>query len=160
MWILDGFKFLVTTAGFCLALLLLNPGPALAVLGEGKESVELDRRKLSGSKETMVRSQYTIETISSSDLRIQEYVTPTGTIFAVSWQGKKIPDLSSLFGAYFQEYQKALTEWRKNSPFRRGPLYLRAEHLVVETGGNRRDLRGKAYLPSLLPPGIKGEDIQ
>jgi hypothetical protein len=31
---------------------------------------------------------------------------------------------------------------------------------VVETGGHMRDLRGRAYLPSLLPPDVSADEIQ
>jgi len=151
---------------FCFLCLLITtflfglPSVAFAILGETKETVENDRQKISGSRESQAHGQYSIETINASGLIVHEYVAQNGTIFAVSWTGNRFPDLNSLLGSYFNEYQKTLLDWRKNVPHRRGPLRLRSTNLSVDTGGRRPKLWGRAYVPSFLPSGVTEEEIQ
>ena len=52
---------------------------------------------------------YTVhEMQSSSGTAVREYVSSTGTVFAVAWQGPWLPDLRQLLGPYFDDYQRAL----------------------------------------------------
>jgi hypothetical protein len=157
----NSIKLHFAIPGFFLAALLLWPfSTALAILGEGKETVETDRQGLAGKQQTIPHEQYTVEIISGSGVALREYIDSSGQIFAVSWNGKKIPDLSILFGAYFKEHEKALADWRKEVPRRRGPLHLETPHLIIETGGRSPNLWGRAFLPSLVPPGLSREEIQ
>ena len=145
---------------FLIAFLLFPFSLALAVLGGAKESVEIDREALSGKRQTLPHKTYTVELIQGSGIELREYLDATGRIFAVSWNGNKIPDLSNLFGAYFSEHQKALEEARRAVPRKRGPLHLESAHLIVETGGRSPHLWGRAILPSLIPAGLLREEIQ
>jgi hypothetical protein len=100
---------------------------------------------------------YTVEQISMpTGVTVNEYLAPDGTVFAVSWRGPRPPDLSQLLGSYFAEFQTAAAAPQAQ----RGHLLIRTESLVVETSGHMRDLRGRAYLPALLPPGVKADEIQ
>jgi hypothetical protein len=154
-------KLCCAIQGLFLITLLLSPfSTALAILGEGKESVETDRRALSGQRKTLSHENYTVEVIQGSGIELREYVDANGKIFAVAWTGNQIPDLSNLFGTYFSEHQKALEDARKTVPRRRGPLHLESTHLIVETGGRNPRLWGRAFLPSLIPPGLSREEIR
>ena len=82
------------------------------------------------------------------------------TVFAVVWRGKRPPNLVSLLGSYFQEYQEASAAAASNGPMRRGMTRIQASHVVVETGGHPGEVRGRAYIPSLLPSGVTKEMIQ
>ena len=100
---------------------------------------------------------YTVEQISTpAGVTVNEYLSPNGTVFAVSWRGPRPPDLSQLLGSYFAEYQTAAA----SAHAQRRPSFIQSENLVVETGGHMRDLRGRAYVPALLPPGLSADDIQ
>ena len=74
-------------------------------------------------------------------MTVKEYLSPNGTVFAVSWRGPRPPDLSQLLGSYFAEYQTAAAAPHAQ----RGHLLVQTENLVVETSGHMRDLRGRAY---------------
>ena len=130
-----------------------------AVLGEPASSMETDRLALAGQFKMIPAQRYTIQEITTSDLAMREYVSG-GTVFAVGWRGRRPPNLVSLLGAYFQEYQEASAATPSTGPVRRGGGRVQAPHVVVETGGHPGDVRGRAYIPSLLPPGVTAEMIQ
>lgn len=147
--------------GVFLIVLLLSPfSRALAILGEGKESVEKDRETLSGKRLTLPHKTYTVEIIQGPGIELREYINLNGKVFAVAWSGNRVPDLSNLFGTYFSEHQKSLGGARSQVPRRRGPLHLESEHLIVETGGRSPHLWGRAFLPSFFPSGVDREAIK
>ena len=129
-----------------------------AVLGEPVSSVETDRVELAGQLRMIPEQLHTIQEISTSEFVVREYVS-RDTVFAVAWTGRRPPNLVSLFGSYFQEYQEAATV-ASNGPRMRGMTHLQGPHVVVETGGHPGDIRGRAYIPSLLPSGMTKEMIQ
>jgi len=140
-----------------LFLTALGARPAHAVLGAGAESVEADRSALGGERSEVAHAGYTVESITTAaGIAVNEYVSGSGTVFAVSWRGARHPDLSLLLGPYFSEYQTAASQ----PPARRRGLRIQTENVVVETGGHPGDLWGRAYLPGQLPSGVGAEDIQ
>jgi len=130
-----------------------------AVLGEPASSVETDRLAMAGEFKMIQAQHYTIQEITTSDFVVKEYVSGN-TVFAVAWRGRRPPDLTSILGAYLQEYQEASAAAASTGPRRRRGTRIQALHVVVETGGHAGDVRGRAYLPSLLPPGVTPELIQ
>jgi hypothetical protein len=144
------------------ALATLFPVPfASAVLGGLPGSVEVDHSPLAGTIRVIPASGYTIQELTSPDLVVREYVSSvSGKVFAVSWTGRRSPDLPALLAAYFVEYETALAgrEGRPSRP--RGVTRVETSRLVVEAGGHMGSIWGKAYLPSQLPPGVKPEAIQ
>ena len=120
--------------------------------------METDRVALAGHVSMTTAPLYTIQEITTSELVVREYVS-RDTVFAVAWTGRRPPNLVSLFGSYFQEYLEAATA-AASGPRMRGMIHLQGPHVVVETGGHPGDIRGRAYLPSLLPSGMTKEMIQ
>jgi uncharacterized protein DUF2844 len=143
---------------FSLLAIIDLPG-AWAVLGEPASSVETDRLALAGQLKMIPAQPFTIQEINSVDLAVREYVSGD-TVFAVAWRGKRPPNLVSLLGTYFHEYQEASAAAASIGPVRRGGTRIQASHVVVETGGHAGDVRGRAYIPSLLPSGVTPEMIQ
>jgi len=135
------------------------PGRAAAALGEPASSVSTDRRALSAVQQaTTQHAAFRVEELTSHANVVREYVSPSGVIFAVAWRGMTHPDLGALLGSYASEYRNA-TSGRARTPGR--PSRRTAtDHLVVETWGHMRDLQGRAYLPSLMPPGVTADDIR
>ena len=143
----------------CSLIAIIDLPSTWAVLGEPASSVETDRLAMAGQSKMIQAQHYTIQEIATSDFVVKEYVSGN-TVFAVTWRGSRPPDLTSLLGAYFQEYQEASAAAKSTGPRRRGGTRIQAPHVVVETGGHVGDVRGRAYLPSLLPPGVTTELIQ
>jgi len=89
---------------------------------------------------------------------VREYLSPSGQVFAVAWDGLTHPDLAVLLGTYADEYRAASRE----TPRVRGQRNRRVEapHVVVEMWGHMRHLQGRAYAPSLVPPGVDLDEIK
>jgi uncharacterized protein DUF2844 len=134
-----------------------SAGSASATLGQSEDSVFADQYSMHAQMRTMANEGYVVQQIEAPDGTIvREYVSPTGTVFGVTWQGLKIPNLTQLLGAYFAVYQAALQPPVR----RRGPVVVHTASLVVEMYGHMRSFSGLAYLPSLVPPDLSPEVIQ
>jgi hypothetical protein len=137
------------------------PSAAAAALGGSAASVDADRVKIQGALITIVRNDaFTLhEMRSATGTTVREYVSPAGTVFAVSWEGPWMPDLQQVLGAYFAGYQRAAPETRAKRRAH-GPMTVRDGDLVVQTGGHPRAFSGRAFVQSLLPPGVAADAIR
>jgi len=90
---------------------------------------------------------------------LREYVSPSGNVFGVAWQGRTHPDLHQVFGAYYDQYVQAVKAQRAQR-HGHGPLLIQQPGLVILIGGHMRALTGKAYLPQSLPAGMRAEEIR
>ena len=140
-------------------IMIIDLPRAWAVLGDPVSSVETDRMALAGQLSLIPAQLYAIQEITTSELVVREYVSGD-TVFAVAWRGRRPPNLVSLLGAYFQEYQEAAAAAAANGPRMRGMTRIQGARVVVEAGGHPGDIRGRAYVPSLLPSGVTKEMIQ
>jgi len=137
----------------------LSAGRALATLGEPAASVESDRTALSAVRKAATsRTGYTVQEIVSDAATIREYISPDGIVFGVAWNGLTQPDLAPLFGTYYAEYRQT----KEKTPRHQGRRFmqLKGPHVVVETAGHMRDMRGRAYVPSLVPAGANTDEIK
>jgi hypothetical protein len=145
---------------------------AMASLGGPIDTIESDRKAFEGKLRSLTttgsQKKYTVHEISRDGTRIFEYALPNGTVFAVSWRGPTQPDLSVLLGDYFQEYQDRLSSLNRSEPSSEGRMaqrrgrsarVIRSKNMVIERSGHMRDIRGKAYLPSLMPQEVRPEDL-
>jgi hypothetical protein len=140
-------------------IMIIDLPSTWAVLGEPVSAVETDRVALAGQLSLIPAQLYTIQEITTSELVVREYVS-RDTVFAVAWKGRRPPNLVSLLGSYFQEYQEAAAAATSNGPRMRGMTRIQGSRVVVEAGGHPGDIRGRAYIPSLLPSGVTKEMIQ
>lgn len=140
-----------------LSALLLCAAPAWAVLGQPAGSVQSDHEVLRGSLVEVPRQGYALHQISAPNgMVVREYTSPQGTVFGVSWTGPVMPNLKQLLGTYFAAFQQAA-----QSPHpRRGPLVVRTNEVVVESGGHMRAFHGRAYVPSLVPDNLTQAVVQ
>ncbi|MBU3899809.1 MAG: DUF2844 domain-containing protein [Gammaproteobacteria bacterium] len=115
--------------------------------------------KMQALTATAANSAYTVhETTLESGTIVREYATPAGVVFAVSWQGPVLPDLSALLGPYFKTF-KLEAERIRLSGRRGGSLSIAHTDLVIHSGGRMRDFSGHAYAPALVPAGVKINDV-
>lgn len=141
-----------------LALLML-PLPVCASLGGDTASVKSDVAKMETTIRTTSGQGYEVhEMQSQSGVAIKEFASPGGKIFAVSWSGPTHPDLRQLLGNYYDQYIQAVQEQRAHRRGR-GPLLIQMPGLVVRISGHERAFRGKAYVPQLVPAGVRVEDL-
>jgi hypothetical protein len=132
-----------------------------ASLGGTADSIISDRKVLSavrGVGTAIVRDGYTIHTITSDSTTVREYLSPSGVVFGIAWNGLVHPDLTRLLGSYAGEYKDALRQTPRVPGRKR--LQVRTNSIVVEKWGHMRNLQGRAYIPSLIPSGASVDDIK
>ncbi|HUK23460.1 MAG TPA: DUF2844 domain-containing protein [Terriglobales bacterium] len=144
---------------FFSCLLLALSLPARAALGGDVSSVQADRASMKGAVHATAAQGYTVHEITgSTGVVVREYASSSGKVFAVGWQGLHPPDMQQILGSYFAQYEQAVAQAHANR-FGRHPLMIRTPGLVVEMGGHMRDFVGKAYVPGMLPQGVRAEDL-
>ena len=147
----------------CLGLLVADLGTAQevqATLGESTDSVASDRKAFSAvQRATTSHNGYTVQEFASDATTIREYVSPSGIIFGIAWNGLTYPDLAPLLGSYASEYGEALRQTPRKPGIRRHSV-VRTDRVVVEKWGHMRNSQGRAYAPALIPPGVSIDEIR
>ena len=106
-----------------------------------------------------VNPVYTItESLLDNGTRVQEFVTPAGLVFAVSWRGPVLPDLRTLLGDYLNIFQR-YTDAARQAGLRGGPVNLAQEGLVLRSRGRMGHFSGYAYVPTLVPLGVNINEL-
>ena len=108
-------------------------------------------------KEPVSYPNYTVQELVNGEESIKEYVSSSGIVFAVSWIGNHHPDLSTLLGSHWDEYQQKLAKKRhkhlKHSK-------TKTSRIIVEKGGHVRSIYGKAYILDLMPTGVVPSELK
>jgi hypothetical protein len=132
---------------------------ARATLGEPDASISTDQAALEAKRSPgTTHAAYRVEHLASDVRSVREYVSPAGVVFAVSWEGLSHPDLNGLLGRYAAPIRQALAG--EGPAPRRRSRRVEAAGAVVETWGHMRAVRGRAYVPALVPAGINLDDIR
>jgi Protein of unknown function (DUF2844) len=138
-------------------LLALGSVPAWAVLGENVSSVESDAQAFGGKHVLLARVGFNLHQITMNDgTVVNEFVSPAGTVFGVSWQGHFIPDLHQLLGTYMTNLQ----EGQRTQVVRRRAITIQGDNFVFSSMGHLRFFRGRAYVPGLIPANLTAEVVQ
>src|SRR5579862_6616533 len=141
-----------------LFIILGVPYSAGASLGGDLSSVHDDQMKMQGTLRTTSREAYDVHEIQSpGGVTLREYVSRSGNVFGLSWQGRSHPDLHQVLGSYYDAYVQGVQAQRA-ARHGHGPLLIQQPGLTIQIGGHMRSLVGKAYLPQALPAGIRPED--
>ena len=130
--------------------------PAAASLGGDATSVQSDASNMRAQLRVTQRQSYAVHELqTASGVLVREYISPTGKVFGVSWQGSVLPDMRQVLGAYYSRLTNA-------SPNRRpqGPITINEPGLVLQSSGHMRAYTGKAYIPQMLPEGVRPDAIQ
>jgi len=139
-----------------LPAVLLAVMPAWAALGDSVQSIQAEQKRWGGQLTTRSAEGFTVHESKSESAAVRQFVSPSGVVFGVAWEGSTMPDLSQLLGpVYFARLRNALTASR-----RRGPLYVQDGSFFVESGGHMRAFHGRAYDISLIPPAVSKDVIQ
>jgi hypothetical protein len=140
---------------------LLMPFPAQAALGEHVSTVQADAVQMRGALMRVERtSLYAVHEVrTATGTVVREFVSPSGTVFAVAWQGPWLPDLRQLLGTHFEQYRQAAQTAKADRSGRR-PLLIETAGLIVELSGHPRAFVGRAYLTALLPQGVRADAIR
>lgn len=139
-----------------LGVALLLPCLASATLGEPEASVQTDAAQFKGSIKVTNRTSYQVHEIQlPSGTALREYVSPTGNVFAVAWNGPHMPNLRQTLGQYFDPYVTAAQAKRTGH----NHVQVELSNLVVQISGHMRAFAGRAYLPQAVPAGVSIGDL-
>jgi len=139
----------------CILFVLLSWKPASCSLGDDVASVTADQAHFKSPTRVVVMASYSVHVMRTpAGTIIRQFVSPSGTVFGVAWQGFS-PDLQQLLGSHFEEYVSAASQ-----PAARGRgVHIETGDLVVETGGHMRFVVGHAFLRSKMPLGVHADDL-
>ncbi len=130
--------------------------PAWASLGGNTMSVQDDQVHMKGTMRSTPSDRYVLQEITTpSGGTVREYVSGSGTVFGVVWNGPGSPDLQQLLGSHFETVRKAAAQRRG-----RGPVVIDTPDLYFVQTGHMRAMHGVAYLPQQLPNGVQTTDIK
>lgn len=136
-------------------------GSAHASLGGNADSVTRDAQALRGVVQQTAATNSTVtveEIVTDNGIRVREFLTAQGVVFAVAWEGPVVPNLGQLLGAQFPSYTAALAA--RDRPVLQHRVRVDTPELVVESEGHLRAFVGRAYLPALLPPGVTPSQLR
>jgi hypothetical protein len=149
------------------ATFLVLSSPAWATLGDNAASVLSDQSRLRGAIHSVDNHTYVVHEIAlTSGGKIREYVSPSGAVFAVAWDGQFPPNLQELLGPYYQQAkqarqaQAAPSSGDPTARMRRVPVAIQTPGLVMYESGHMRSFHGLAYIPQLIPQGVQPSDIR
>jgi hypothetical protein len=136
---------------------VLLPKPSLAALGSPYASIEADQTALRASLKVTPHSSFEVHELTlPSGTLVREYVTTSGIVFAVAWNGSSKPNLSQLLGPYFADLSTAAQTSRGGH----NRLYLSRSDLVIQAGGHMRAFFGRAYLVAAVPAGVATDELR
>jgi len=140
---------------FCLSVAASQD--SWATLGGTRDTVQADEVQMRATRRIASHTGYEVHALTlDSGTVVKEFVAPSGTVFAVAWQGPFKPDLNKLLGEHFSRLVAAGRQPHGDHRM----LSVHAADLVIESGGRMRGFAGRAYLPALMPATASVEDIR
>lgn len=95
------------------------------------------------------------QSVDANGVTLREYVLPQNVVFAVKWNGPIRPDMTALLGSYFPNFVNA----GKSSTAGTGPLIGGNDDFRIESAGRLGSFSGMAWLPRLMPAGVRPGDL-
>jgi Protein of unknown function (DUF2844) len=149
------------------ALVIAASGPAHAQLGaivaidatgtsSSSNAADAATPVLHQASNSAVRWQ---ESTDANQIRVRQYVSSSGQVYAVSWDGPAMPDVAVLLGTWFDRYRQDASAALPNASGLHSSR-VSSSDLMVETAVRLRDFNGRAWLPSALPAGVTAADIE
>lgn len=150
----DGVSMALSLA---LVAAALFPASAEAALGAPYASIDTDQTVLRASLKVTPHGNYQVHELTlPSGTLVREYVTTSGVVFAVAWNGPSKPNLSQLLGPYFADLSAAA----QTSRVGHNHLDLTRSDLVIQAGGHMRAFSGRAYLVAAVPAGVSSDELR
>ncbi|MGA2411272.1 MAG: DUF2844 domain-containing protein, partial [Candidatus Binataceae bacterium] len=148
-------------AGFLTAFLLAATAiTARAALGGDEVSIQSDVAAMSGKMAESApgpAAPYKIKSfVTGNGATVREYVSPSGPIFGIAWQGRRPPDLKVLLGSYYPEFAAA-SGLKEHVNLHRDTFV--GPNAIVMLSGRMGHLAGRAYVPALAPSGVDAETV-
>jgi hypothetical protein len=137
-------------------VLALGSMPAWAGLGQPEASVTSDQLHMKSEHRVQDFQAYKVHELANTEgAVVREYVSPDGTVFGITWQGRSTPDMNQLLGNYVNNFQTA-TRDQTQIRQRRG-ITIRTNDFVYSNFCRMGVCSGSAYAPKLLPSNVSAE---
>ena len=117
------------------------------------------KARLLGSGAALPLAAYTVHEVQlETGTVVREFAGASGQVFALTWRGPVLPDLSQWLGGYFGPFKRE-TDQQRVAGRRGAPINLVQSDLVVRSNGRMRNFFGHAYLPALIPPAVTINEV-
>lgn len=151
-------------AALVAATLILSFSTAgAAALGEriftvsGQSKAQVSNLKIT-QKNSSVGTPYSVQESEEGGIKMKQFVSSDGVVFAVAWKGIAPPDFNDILGKYYSDYSAETQSVLR--PRNRKKLNVKSQDFVFRNSSLGGSFRGLAYVPSLLPAGLAVEDLQ
>ena len=141
---------------FFSALLLAYAGASHAALGESPEQFSTEATTVASNVTAAGLKYLTRDTTLATGTRVSEYVSASGIVFAVTWEGPMLPDLKALLGKYFDTM---VAESARSPRAGRSRIAVNLPEVVINSGGHMRAFEGSAWIPAEFPAGFSADDV-
>jgi len=136
------------------AATIVNWRLAVATPGKSAKAAMADRKAFAAVQRTSItRGNYRILEFESRANFVREYISTTGVVFAVVWNGQHHTDLTSLVGSNIEGNQQAS---RRNECRDSG---LKENSVRTDKWGEMGNAHGRVYAPALIPRGVSADEI-
>jgi len=160
-------KSLIPLRATAAALVIAASGPAHAQLGStvaiaasgiasSSNPADATAQVLHQARNSAARWQ---ESTDANQIRVRQYVSSSGQVYAVSWDGPAMPDVAVQLGTWFDRYRQEASAALPNASGLHSSR-VSSSDLMVETAVRLRDFSGRAWLPGALPAGVTAADIE
>jgi hypothetical protein len=144
-------------AASALMLLLAHAGLSHAALGGHSEQFNTEGTTVVSSVSSAVSNYVIRDTTLASGTRVREYISGSGVVFAVTWEGPVLPNLKALLGRYFDTM---LAESARKPRAGRAHLAITRPEVVINSGGHMRAFEGSGWIPAEFPSGFTADDVR
>ncbi|CAH2893638.1 MAG: FIG00459208: hypothetical protein [uncultured Paraburkholderia sp.] len=96
------------------------------------------------------------QSVDANGVTIREYVLSANVVFAVTWDGPVRPNMRALLGSYFANYVASGQSGVRGS----GPLIEGNDDFRIESAGRLGRFFGRAWVPRLMPAGVRPGDLE
>ena len=142
---------------FFSALLLAYAGVSHAALGGLPEQFNTEGATVASSVSSAGSNYVMRDTTLATGTHVREYVSGSGVVFAVTWDGPFLPDLKALLGKYFDTMG---AESARVPRAGRSPMAINLPEVVINSGGHMRAFEGSAWIPAEFPTGFTADDVR
>jgi hypothetical protein len=139
------------------ALLMIYAGLSHAALGGLPEQFNTEGTAVVSSVSSATPNYTLRETTLATGTQVREYISGSGSVFALAWNGPMLPDLKALLGQY---YDAMATESARLPRAGRSHLEVNLPEVVIRSGGHMRAFEGSAWIPAQLPAGFSAADVR
>ena len=143
----------VTLFSFALSLIYA----AHAALGGQPVQFDAEATTVVSGVSSAGSNYFTRDTTLAAGTRVREYVSGSGVVFAVTWDGPFLPDLKALLGKYFETMTTESVRVPRAGLSR---IAIDRPEVVINSGGHMRAFEGSAWIPAEFPAGFTAGDVR